>query len=136
MTQLSIGQAARLTGKSKSTVSRAIKNGRLSATRDGDRYMIDPAELSRVFDFKSGAQPLATGAQPVPQNDAQPRHATPDAARTDAQAALETEVRMLREMLDRERETVDDLRQRLTRAQALIEDRSDPPRPRWRWPWR
>lgn len=124
MTQLSIGQAAKLTGKSKSTISRAIKSGRLSANRDGDRYLIDPAELTRVFD--------ATVAQPAQWNDPQPRDATPERPSVDA---LETENRMLREMLDRERETVEDLRVRLTRATALIEDHSDKPkRPRW-WPF-
>ena len=120
MTQLSIGQAAKLTGRSKSTISRAIKNGRLSASRDGDRYLIDPAELTRVFG-------VATVAQPVSQNDPQPEG-------TPSPAALELEVRMLREMLDRERETVEDLRERLTRAQALLEDHRAPPKRRW-WLW-
>jgi len=118
MTQLSIGQAAKLSGKSKSTISRAIKSGRLSANRDGDRYLIDPAEITRVFG--------ATGAQPAQWGDQQPKHATPD-------AALETEVRMLREMLERERETVDDLRSRLTRAEALLTDQR-PGRRSW-WPF-
>ena len=47
---LSLGEAARLAGTSKTTLSRAIKAGRLSATRKDDGgYQIDPAELSRVF---------------------------------------------------------------------------------------
>jgi len=123
MTQLSIGQAAKLSGRSKSTISRAIKSGRLSAKRDGDRYLIDPSELTRVFG--------ATVAQQSQQNDTQPQSATPYGPSKDA---LETEIRMLREMLDRERETVDDLRQRLTQTQSLIEDhRAEPPRRRWFW---
>jgi len=121
VTQLSIGQAAKLTGKSKSTISRAIKTGRLSANRDGARYLIDPAELTRVFD--------ATVAQPVPQNDTHPPAATPELK------ALETEIRMLREMLDRERETVDDLRNRLTRAETLIEDHRGQGKQRRWWPF-
>jgi excisionase family DNA binding protein len=47
---LTLGQAARLTGTSKTTLTRAIKAGRLSATRREDGgYEIDPAELSRVY---------------------------------------------------------------------------------------
>src|SRR5438874_12610583 len=45
-----LGMAARATGLSKSTVYRAIKAGRISASRtDSGDYAIDPAELHRVF---------------------------------------------------------------------------------------
>jgi excisionase family DNA binding protein len=45
-----LGTAARATGVSKSTIYRAIKSGRLSASRsDTGDYAIDPAELHRVF---------------------------------------------------------------------------------------
>lgn len=45
-----LGMAARATGHSKSTVYRAIKSGRVSASRsEGGDYAIDPAELHRVF---------------------------------------------------------------------------------------
>jgi hypothetical protein len=45
-----LGAAARATGKSKATISRAIKAGRLSAARSDDGgYAIDPSELSRVY---------------------------------------------------------------------------------------
>ena len=47
---LSLGQAAKETGMDKSTISRAIKSGKLSATRkENGGYEIDPAELFRVF---------------------------------------------------------------------------------------
>jgi excisionase family DNA binding protein len=45
-----LGTAARATGVSKSTIYRAIKAGRISASRtDSGDYAIDPAELHRVF---------------------------------------------------------------------------------------
>jgi hypothetical protein len=49
--KFSLGQAARETGLDKSTLSRAIKSGRLSAQRKNGNggYEIDPAELFRVF---------------------------------------------------------------------------------------
>ena len=53
MPELSLSQAAKLTGKSKSTINRAIKTGKLSAARHEDgSYSIDPAELSRAFDME------------------------------------------------------------------------------------
>lgn len=45
-----LGQAAKATGMSKAALSRAIKNGRISAEKqDSGSYMIDPAELHRVY---------------------------------------------------------------------------------------
>ena len=49
---ITLGEAARLTGLGKTTLARAIKAGRLSATRtEMGSYEIDPAELSRVYPF-------------------------------------------------------------------------------------
>ena len=44
-----LGTAARHVGKSKPTISKAIKDGKLSATKINGVYQIDPSELSRVF---------------------------------------------------------------------------------------
>jgi signal transduction protein with GAF and PtsI domain len=45
-----LGQAARATGRSKSALSRDIKAGRVSATRNPDGSLaMDPVELHRVF---------------------------------------------------------------------------------------
>jgi hypothetical protein len=47
---LSLGEAARHAGVSKTTIHRSIKSGRLSAQRNDDgTYSIDPAEVFRVF---------------------------------------------------------------------------------------
>ena len=46
----SLGQAAKAAGRSKTTIHRAIKSGRLSAARaDDGGYSIDPSELSRAY---------------------------------------------------------------------------------------
>lgn len=46
----SAGQAAKAVGKSVPTITRAIKNGTISASpKAGGGYEIDPAELHRVF---------------------------------------------------------------------------------------
>jgi hypothetical protein len=51
MKPLSASQAAKAVGKSIPTITRAIKSGKLSATKlpDGKGYEIDPSELFRVW---------------------------------------------------------------------------------------
>ena len=45
-----LGQAAKATGKSKSTISKALKNGVISAEKGANgAFKIDPSELHRVF---------------------------------------------------------------------------------------
>ena len=45
-----LGEAAKATGKSKATISKAIKNGRISAIKDEvGTFQIDPSELHRVY---------------------------------------------------------------------------------------
>jgi excisionase family DNA binding protein len=51
---LTLGQAAKETGLSKPTISKAIKTGRLSAVKaENGEYQIDPAELFRVYPVAS-----------------------------------------------------------------------------------
>ncbi len=67
MALVSLGQAAKLAGLGKTTLARAIKAGRLSATRrDDGGYQIDVAELERVYPLRAptnatGATDAATG---------------------------------------------------------------------------
>lgn len=45
-----LGEAAKATGRSKSTILRALQDGRLQGTKDENgRYQIDPTELREVF---------------------------------------------------------------------------------------
>jgi predicted site-specific integrase-resolvase len=68
MTELSISAAARTAGVSRTTIQKAIKTGRLSATTNatGNR-VIDLSELLRVYG------PL----QPIPQGVAVPTSGLP-----------------------------------------------------------
>jgi hypothetical protein len=56
----SLGQAAKAAGRSKTTIHRAIKSGRLSAARTEDGgWSIDPSELSRAYpETGNGSVPL------------------------------------------------------------------------------
>ena len=101
---LSLREAATAAGVSKSTIQRAIKSGRLSATRTDDGgYAIDPAELHRVYPARNGGDAART-----------------DAAGQDATAMLEAELASLRELLRRADREADDLRadREAWRAQA------------------
>ena len=45
-----LGEAAKAVGKSKPTLSKAVKSGKISARKNEDgSYTIDPAELHRVY---------------------------------------------------------------------------------------
>lgn len=107
--QLSLSAAAKEVGRSKSTLSRAVSSGRMSATRCEDgSYRIDPAELYRVF-------PLPV-PQPAASNTTQPD--------SDPTGTLRMQLEMLKGERDRERDqmqaTIDDLRARLDRAESRI----------------
>lgn len=53
---LTLGQAAKHTGLSKSTISRAISSGKLSViSKETGSYSIDPSELFRVFPRNSSS---------------------------------------------------------------------------------
>lgn len=97
-----LGAAARAAGKSKATISRAIKAGRLSAGRsDGGGYAIDPAELHRVYPATGGVNPTmkrsdtvdGPGAPPSPETVALHRLlAEREETIRDLRARLDTEV--------------------------------------------
>ena len=55
---MSLGEAAKATGKSKTTISRAVKSGKVSGGNKGNdgEYQIDPAELFRVYPMKKQTQ--------------------------------------------------------------------------------
>jgi hypothetical protein len=92
----SLGTAAIATGKSKTTIHRAIKSGKLSAFKNDDgTFEIDPAELHRVF------YPVTHG---VTGNTTMEQSVTPDVT-----ALLAQENDFLRLQLEREREFNRDL---------------------------
>jgi hypothetical protein len=148
--QYTAGQAAKAAGKNIATITRAIKSGKISASKGVDgAWRIDPAELHRVF-------PIA------PQdlrNLKMQRDATPtQEAIAGADNALLQEVAILRErvrsqevLLSDRADQISDLRGRLDkegderrRLAAILTDQSaasqgaecqaDAARRRW-WPW-
>jgi excisionase family DNA binding protein len=111
---VTLGEAARLTGLGKTTLARAIKAGRLSATRtDAGSYQIDPAELSRVYPF-----PAPTGAT-VAATGPLVRHATGETP--SATVALEGQIAGLREVGELLRRQLDDVREERDRWRLQAE---------------
>jgi len=138
----SLADAAKATGKNKTTIQRAIKSGKISAIKkDSGAYEIDPSELHRVF-------PLATArrdAQRMQSNDAQ--HAAVASKISDLEriAELEKELAVaqsrgisLEEQRQQMSETIEDLRGRLDRSEERVTALLAPPalgRRSW-WSWR
>ena len=107
-----LGTAAKATGKSKGTIRNAITKGRLSASKnDKGEYEIDPAELHRVFEPVQSTPELNAVTPP----DSPPAHQ----AET---AALEAQIKLLREMLERANQNSDEWRKQ-AQTLALTHDK-------------
>lgn len=129
---LNLRTAAQQAGVSKSTILRAVKSGRLSASRTADMgYDIEPAELFRVYPpQRSNADAMGQDATSASNTGAT---VTPPGAPA---AALEAEIAGLREILRRADASADELRQdrdkwrnMAEQAQRLLTDQ----RPRSWW---
>lgn len=95
MHYLTLSQAAKETGKSKGTLSKALKEGKISYVEKSDSgYKIDPAELFRVY----------------PRN--RNNHDQIEHSATHLQTG--GELALMREMLEREREINRELRKDLS----------------------
>jgi hypothetical protein len=102
-----LNKAAKLSGRAKSTISKAIKDGRLSAHKNSNGgYEIDGSELHRVFPFPADDQ------TPVPPSNTK---GEPTNTPSDADL-LSLKVTMLEAALETAHETVSDLRKRLDKA--------------------
>lgn len=85
---VTLGEAAKLTGKSKTSILRAIKDGRLSyAEKNEHSYKIDPAEIFRVY-------------PPVANNNSLKANAVNTQSGTESNPVTLIEVTALRERLE------------------------------------
>lgn len=127
MATLTMGQAAKETGVSKATLSKALKTGRLSyVVKTTAGYEIDPAELFRVFPPKPSVNVEAE------RSETHREHLLLDDAHR-------REVQLLREQLDEVRTDRDAWReqaQRLALAAPETVAVAVPVPKRSIWPWR
>ena len=120
----SLSEAAKATGKNKTTIQRAIKNGKISAIKgDSGSYEIEPSELHRVF------PPVAAqrDAQHMQSNDTQ--HGTFSSINSNLARVLELEkelavahekARGLEAQKDQMVDTINDLRTRLDSSEGRV----------------
>ena len=115
-----LGEAAKAVGKSKTTLHRAIKSGKISASKTDDgSYVIEPSELHRLYPKVTGG----TVDAPSPRNDTE-QHSN-DLGTLRIQLEIqEKERERERELLQ---ETIADLREDRDKwrqqATALLEDK-------------
>src|SRR4051812_21718241 len=124
VTSLTLAEAARHAGRSKSALLRSIKAGRLSATRDAltGAWLIEPAELHRLYpEAVSGA---ANGEPPTTRDARKPPELRPRLA--DALDQI-SDLRRQRDRADDERRAVQ------ARLDALLVDQRPARRAWWRW---
>jgi len=101
--KISASQAAKATGKSIPTITRAIQSGKISGEPHGKGWLIDTAELHRVF------PPVKSTPNNV--SDKNPNmlgHETPESS--NSYGALQREIEGLRERLQDKDAVIEDLR--------------------------
>jgi hypothetical protein len=107
---LTLGEASKQTGKSKATLSRAVKNGRISAIKQDDgSFSIEPSELFRVY--KRVYDGTHTTARNAKDETVRNPTSTPE---------QDIEIATLRAELSAARERIDDLKRQ---ADEIREDR-------------
>ena len=121
-----LGTAARHIGKSKPTISKAIKDGKLSATKVNGVYQIDPSELSRVYPnippSEAPTSPQGAISTSAPLALSEQRNAHLEAAVEDLKARLD-------DMKAERDQALQDARDDRNKVMALLEDQ----RPRSFW---
>ena len=117
--QYSANQAAQLTGKNVATITRAIKSGKISATKDqSGAWKIDGAELSRVFPLR--AQSLQAPDTQNNTNITQTSNKLEDNALREELATLRERVKADSRLLEERANHIGDLQKRLDRAEDRI----------------
>lgn len=120
--EMSLSAAARATDRSKSTLSRAIKSGRLSARRaeSGGGWIVDAAELHRVYPVEVVPADAPGGETATVSWRATRPSDEEGGAAPSAVALLEQALSYERAALQREREVTADLRERLDRSEERV----------------
>lgn len=121
-----LGEAAKAVGKSKTTLHRAIKSGKFSASKaDDGSYVIEPSELHRLYPSVT----VGTSDAPLQRDDAEQHNNDLGTIRIQMkmqEKERERERALLQEIIADLREDRDKWRQQAT---ALLEDK----RPKGFW---
>ena len=136
----SLSEAAKATGKNKTTIQRAIKNGKISAAKgDSGSYEIEPSELHRVF------PPVAAqrDAQHRQSNDTQQSKSASINSGLARVLELEKELAVAHERVngleahkEQMADTINDLRKRLDSSEGRVTALLADDRPKRSFPFR
>ena len=136
----SLSEAAKATGKNKTTIQRAIKNGKISASKgDSGSYEIEPSELHRVF------PPVAAqrDAQHRQSNDTQQSKSASINSGLARVLELEKELAVAHERVngleahkEQMADTINDLRKRLDSSEGRVTALLADDRPKRSFPFR
>lgn len=130
MGKLSLREAVKLFDVSRPTLTKALKENRISAEKDDfGNWHIEPSELSRLYRLRDGA-----GGKPLPVKLTKPYEGQVSTVSQDAAVRIA----QLEAQLDAERQARELVERHLADLRALLPapSRPDapPPRRRW-WPW-
>jgi hypothetical protein len=114
---VTLGQAAKLANRSKTALTKAIKTGRLSATRNDDgSYSVDVAELSRVFQIVTGEpETVELTGKGVSHSTPSGSQVTPTVDLSARLAAAEAELSGLKALLDEVKTSRDEWKEQAQR---------------------
>lgn len=124
-TFLTAGEAAKLTGKSASTIVRAIKSGRIAGGGKkgaNGEYQIDPAALFNVYPMKDEAQERTPSTHPQMEGDAPPQN---NAGYEAAIEALKEVIAAKEEIISDKEQTIEDYKDRLAESKNLLTDQRE-----------
>ena len=147
MVLLTLAEAAKLTGKNASTITRAVQKGKVSCSLDeNNQRVFDPVELERAF---GKLLPVQEGDAPV-RNDANALEST--RLHEEVKAMHEREISLMREQIALVKSQLEDVqkdrdhwRSHAERSTLLLEDlrqkdeakriaeEASPKKKRWFW---
>ena len=104
MAKVGVTRATELTGKSKSTIQRAMKSGKLSYDVDNGTKLIDVSELERVYGMSNTPEVATAPAEPSYETELQKARHALEIDR------LELKLKMVEDQLDNANTQIDDLK--------------------------
>ncbi len=120
-----LGEAANAAGKAKSTIFKACKDGVISFSRDDrGRFLIEPAELHRVFPLVSAER----SPEPAPE---QPRMDEETLKTGIERDFLKREIEQLRTLLEDMKSERDEWRRQAQTLALTDQTKAEPPRRSW-----
>ena len=121
--KLSTQQAADLANKSRTTIWRACKKGKLSAElSDTGEYLIDPAELERAYGPLKREEPLRSDTE---EHDATPKETSETKLLQQKLEFLEEQLETARSTINKLEEDKKDLREERDRLLSVIDKQTD-----------